>query len=424
MWSNRISAAVNATLSRLHSAENPVTPTLLFDLDDTLLENQVGEFVPTYLQALAGHLSGLVEPERLVNALLAATRKMSLNLLPECTLEQVFDNTFYPAIGIDKETLRQPIDQFYAEDFPTLKGLTRPKPEAVTVVEEALRRGYRLAVATAPLFPLTAIQQRLAWAGLPIERYPFALVPSFESFHFAKPHPEYLAEFMARLGWPEGLVVMVGDDLESDIKMAQRLGLAAYWIKVESNPDHLEGCTALGSGYLTGLLPWIDSLPPQSLLPDYETRASILATLRSTEAVIHEFCSRVEAASWNQRPTTGEWSLTEIICHLRDVDSEVNLPRLQKVIQESNPFVPGKDTDLWAEERHYINQDGLQAMAHFKAARRKLISLLSDLEPDSWQRPARHAIFGPTCLQEVANIIAGHDRLHIQQILQTVAALT
>jgi hypothetical protein len=63
-------------------------------------------------------------------------------------------------------------------------------------------------------------------------------------------------------------------------------------------------------------------------------------------------------------------------------------------------------------------------MAHFKAARRKLISLLSDLEPDSWQRPARHAIFGPTCLQEVANIIAGHDRLHIQQILQTVAALT
>jgi hypothetical protein len=96
---------------------------------------------------------------------------------------------------------------------------------------------------------------------------------------------------------------------------------------------------------------------------------------------------------------------------------------LQLVIQENNPFVPGRDTDLLAEERRYINQDGVQAIAHFKSARQKLISLLSGLEPDGWLRPARHAIFGPTTLQELANIIAGHDRLHIQQILQTRATL-
>jgi FMN phosphatase YigB (HAD superfamily) len=424
MYSSRTLAAVNATLFPTPSEENLVTLTLLFDLDGTLLDNQEGEFVPAYLRALSGHLSNLVEPGRLMDALLTATRKMSLNLLPECTLQQVFDNAFYPTIGIDKETLRQPIDQFYAEVFPTLQRLTRPKPEAVTVIEEALRRGYRLAVATAPLFPLTAIEQRLAWAGLPVERYPFALVPSYESFHFAKPYPEYLAEILARLGWPEDPVVMVGDDLDNDIKMAQRLGLAAYWAKAENTPNHLEGCTALGSGYLASLLPWIDSLPPQSLQPDYETRASILATMRSTAAVIDQLCNRVAETFWNQRPVAGEWSLTEIICHLRDVDSEVNLPRLQKVVQESNPFVPGKDTDQWAEERKYINQNGSLALAHFKATRQKLIALLSGLEPDDWQRPARHAIFGPTRLQELANIIAGHDRLHIHQILQTVTALT
>ncbi len=401
-----------------------MTLTLLFDLDNTLLANQVGEFVPTYLQALAGYLSGLVEPGRLVSALMNATRKMSANLLPECTLEQVFDNAFYPSIGFDKEALGQPIDQFYAEVFPTLRTMTRPKPEAVSLVDEAFRRGYRIAIATAPLFPLTAIQQRLDWAGLPVDRYRFAMVPSFESFHFAKPNPEYLAEIMARLGWPEGPVVMVGDELDNDIQMAQRTGLAAYWIKADSSLDHLEGCTALGSGNLTGLLPWIDSLPPQSILPDYESRAAILATLRSTTAVINDLYSQVDATSWNQRPASGEWGLTEIICHLRDVDIEVNLPRLQLVIQETNPFVPGRDTDRLAEERQYIKQDGVQAMAHFKAARQKLISLLSGLEPDGWQRPARHAIFGPTRLQELANIIAGHDRLHIQQILQTIAALT
>jgi hypothetical protein len=37
-----------------------------------------------------------------------------------------------------------------------------------------------------------------------------------------------------------------------------------------------------------------------------------------------------------------------------------------------------------------------------------------------WSRPARHAIFGPTTLQELAGFMAGHDRAHVQQVWKTI----
>jgi hypothetical protein len=73
------------------------------------------------------------------------------------------------------------------------------------------------------------------------------------------------------------------------------------------------------------------------------------------------------------------------------------------------------DTDRWAEERNYIQQDGRSALHRFMYDRIKLLSLLEGLTPAEWQRPARHAIFGPTTLQELVGFIVGHDRLHVRQ---------
>jgi hypothetical protein len=123
---------------------------------------------------------------------------------------------------------------------------------------------------------------------------------------------------------------------------------------------------------------------------------------------------------WKKRPRPDEWSLLEIICHLRDVDREVNKPRLQKVLNENDPFIPGEDTDPWAQERGYIDQNGLEALQQFIIARLEMLDMLETVKTEEWQRPARHAFFGRTTLAELVNIIAQHDRLHIRQIYQNL----
>lgn len=395
--------------------------TLLLDLDNTLLSNDMDRFMPAYLRALSAHLAPYTPPERMVSKLLEGTRRMVANRRPDCRLIEVFNEVFYPGLGFTVEELRGTVERFYAEVFPELQALTRPRPEAVALVEAAFERGYRVVIATNPLFPRAAILHRLAWAGLPMERYPFDLIAAVEDFHFAKPHPAFPAECLGRLGWPEDPVVMVGDNPENDIQAAGRLGLATYWIDPAGagwtgDPQH----APTGSGGLSGLLAWLDQQPEQVLLPNYSAVSARLAVLQVTPALQDGWLRDLEPQAWSRSPAPGSWSLAEIVCHLRDVEREVNLPRLGKVLAEENPFLPGMDTDPWAEQRQYCRQDGPQALAQFTAARARLLDLLAGLPPPAWERLARHAILGPTRLEELAGIIASHDRLHIQQIYSLI----
>lgn len=394
--------------------------TLLLDLDDTLLENDVNRFLPAYLKALANRLSAHASADQLIPVLLAATRRMVQNDRPDCTLEQVFDADFFPRLGVLREEIQPVLDQFYRQDFPALQELTQVRPEAQAFVQGALSRGLRIGIATNPLFPKTAIQQRLAWAGLPDDQYPFELVSSYETFHFSKPNPAFYAEFLARLGWPDGQILVIGDDPGNDIQPARLLGLPVFWMNGLKSTSWSAETPEPPHGSFKDLDRWIQTSDPDSLKPDFASSASLMAILRATPAAISSLCRSLEAAQWQARPQPEEWCPVEIVCHLLDVDAEVNLPRVRRVLQEDNPFISGRDTDRWAEERAYICQDGPRSLDNFLATRIELLELLADMPQDAWDRPARHAIFGPTQLNELISIIAAHDRLHVRQIYRAL----
>lgn len=397
--------------------------TLLFDLDDTLLVNPVSDFLPVYLKKLSDTLAPYVDPALVVRSLIEGTKRMVANRRPDCTLQEIFDDYFFPAIGSSPTALQEHIDHFYEDVFPSLKPLTSPNQNAVQVVEQSIQRGYKIIIATNPLFPRTAIHQRLEWAGLSPEKYPFKFVPSYESNHFAKPNPAYLAEILSLIGWPDEPAIMIGDDLVNDIAPANLLGLPTYWISTDgAEPDGgKDNPTAKGS--LNEFLQWIDGTDIDKLRSDYNSPSALLAILRATPAALDLLCRDLDLGIWKKRPQPREWCQTEIICHLRDVELDVNLPRLLMVLREHNPFLPGKDTDPWAEERDYIVQDGPNALQRFTFARVELLNHLEQLSEEDWQRPARHSILGPTTLQEMVSIITRHDQLHIRQVTQVLDTL-
>ncbi len=397
-----------------------MTPTLLLDLDNTLLKNDMRVFLPAYFRALTDHFSAHMAPENLFATLTGGMQAMMANQNPGLTLQRVFENHAFRTDGIPKDVFGERIQVFYAEVFPRLASTTQPWPAAKTLVEAAQARGYRIAITTNPLFSRVEILNRLAWAGLPAEAFPFELISSYEDFHFAKPRPDYLAEVMARLGWPDEPVVVVGDDPKNDIEPAKILGLASFQVcggRWSASSDGRHAC-----GGLEDVLPWMDSVGPESLLPEPTSPAALLAVLRSAPAALKTIFRRWEAPAV-ARPALDEWSLTEITCHLRDVELEVNLPRIKQVLAEDNPHLTGRETDSWAEERNYLAQECLPAIETFLAARRETLELLEAPGDSVWERRARHTIFGPTNLLELMRISAGHDRLHFRQIYDLKSAL-
>jgi HAD superfamily hydrolase (TIGR01509 family) len=76
----------------------------------------------------------------------------------------------------------------------------------------------------------------LSWADLSTDKYHYDLIASYETFHFTKPDPAFFAEVMARLGWPDGKAVVIGDDMERDINPAGKLGIPAFCSGWEEPP--------------------------------------------------------------------------------------------------------------------------------------------------------------------------------------------
>lgn len=399
--------------------------TLLLDLDDTLLDTNMNEFLPAYFQALANHLDRWVRPEAMLAALSSGTRQMMANEDPALTLQEVFEQKFFSELGVEKASLRGVIEEFYGTEFKSLGSLTTRRPGAVELVESAMGRGSRVAIATDPLFPREATYERIRWAGLTPER--FDVVSSYESFHFTKSHPAYYAEVLGRLGWPEGPVLMVGNDSERDLQRAQELGLATFQIDASSNalgggeratPDP----RSVGHGTLEDLCRWLELSDLSSLEPSFKGQDAILAILLSTPAALHGLVADLTLDEWRREPTPDDWAMIEIVSHLRDTEREVHHAQVRTLLDETQPFVPRPDAAVWAKQRNYLDEDGEKATAEFIAARKQTLAQLRGLEPGMWNRSARHAIFGPTNFTEVVGFMADHDRLHLQQAWRTLHA--
>lgn len=396
-----------------------MTLTLLLDLDGTLLDNDQNAFFAAFAQTWLAALSRHAEPGALSAGFQAGVRAMLLNRDPALTLSDAFYRAFLARVpGVAEPALRSDVEVYYREVYPSLEGNTRPRPSAVRLVDWAFSQGYQVAIATNPLFTHFAVQERLRWAGLPAEEYPFVLLSANESFHFAK-SPAFYAELMGRLGWPDGPVLMAGDDLQLDVVPARALGLPVFHVIANGTDASSDGATQHGA--IESLRPWLESTDLRGLSPELSSPEAILATLLSTPAALAGLLAEIPAEQWRRCPASNEWSLNEIVCHLRDVDSDVNLPRLRAFLQETNPFIIGQSTDDWVKERAYDSQDGRQALRDLTEERKALVATLEALSPQDWQLRARHSIFGPTDLREMAGFIAEHDRSHLQQVFKTIA---
>lgn len=209
---------------------------VLFDLDDTLLGNSMDTFLPAYFRALTRYLEHLIPPERLIAQLMHATDAMDAHHSVQLTNEEAFASAFYPALEQDRSNLEPLFQRFYIEEFPKLRPLTCARPEARLLVQRALDEDLQVVVATNPLFPRIAVEQRLAWAGVPVDQFDYALVTTYENMHATKSHPAYYREILSRIGRRPDECLMVGDSWELDVAPASSVGLRVFWISDGDEP--------------------------------------------------------------------------------------------------------------------------------------------------------------------------------------------
>lgn len=199
--------------------------TVLFDLDGTLLPMDQDEFTKYYFKLLAAKLAPHgYDPKTLVDAIWAGTAAMVKND-GHCTNEQAFWDCFAALLGERVRADEPTFAAFYSNEFAGAKAACGFDARAGEIVRDLKSRGYRVALATNPIFPAVATQSRIRWAGLAPED--FALCTTYENSRFCKPNPAYYRDILAALGAQPEECLMVGNDAREDLA-ARELGIEVF----------------------------------------------------------------------------------------------------------------------------------------------------------------------------------------------------
>ena len=197
----------------------------LFDLDGTLLPMDQDTFVRSYFGGLAARLAPRgYDPKALVAAIWSGTKAMVKNDGSR-TNEEVFWADFAGHFG-EKARQDEPcFDEFYRTDFQKVRQDCGFDARSAQVVKKLKSMGFKLALATNPIFPAIATESRIAWAGL--DKNDFELYTTYENSRHCKPNPDYYRDILAQLGAAPEECLMIGNDVTEDM-VAETLGMKVF----------------------------------------------------------------------------------------------------------------------------------------------------------------------------------------------------
>ncbi len=201
---------------------------LFVDLDGTLLGMDIDSFLPVYFERLGKFVGEAVRLPDFTQRFMAAVQEMLADRKAVMTNEEAFFSAFRQ--GLPDELFDRyyaSFEAFYHEVFPQLISHTRSIPGARRFIAAARRRGYRLTLATSPVFPLRAIVERLSWCGIGTDA--FDRITCLENCHFVKPDPRYYEEVLAMAGCAPEEALMVGNDRRDD-GGATAAGIPFIWV--------------------------------------------------------------------------------------------------------------------------------------------------------------------------------------------------
>lgn len=199
--------------------------TVLFDLDGTLLPMDQDMFVKEYFGRMAAKLAPQgYEPKRLIDTIWQGTAAMVKNDGSKSN-EEVFWEQAVAVCGDRIVKDKRFFDEFYEEEFGKIQPTCGFHPAAAQTVHSLKEKGYRVALATNPIFPARATQWRIQWAGLAPED--FELYTTYENSRYCKPNPDYYRDILARLDVKAEECLMVGNDVGEDM-IARELGMQVF----------------------------------------------------------------------------------------------------------------------------------------------------------------------------------------------------
>ncbi len=233
-------------------------PVVFFDMDGTLLNMGESAFEKEYLQRMLFFFERKFpgKGNDVMKAMGYAAEKMKHNDGLQSN-EVLFWQAFEKASGQTREAFEPQFLQYYTTDYAHIGDDYVPDADMKALVHLLDEKGYQLVVATNPLVPQIANQQRVRWAG--VDDVNWLEITSFEHYSSCKPNAQFYQEICQRLQLNPTDCIMIGNSITDD-GTAQEIGMDFYLLLGE-NPGN-DAATYTGKkGSRGALLELVKGLP-------------------------------------------------------------------------------------------------------------------------------------------------------------------
>ncbi|HSA99119.1 MAG TPA: DinB family protein [Anaerolineales bacterium] len=155
----------------------------------------------------------------------------------------------------------------------------------------------------------------------------------------------------------------------------------------------------------------------------YDQHRELIEALKSTSETLNGLLSQVPVEqARSARGGDENWSVVEVICHLRDAE-EISLQRVQAMRDQAHPRISSYDQEALARERNYREADPYAALEAFTGFRERHAAVLSALSAEEWERCAEFEAFGQITISAHTIHKLYHDAVHCAQIARQLLAV-
>ncbi len=137
--------------------------------------------------------------------------------------------------------------------------------------------------------------------------------------------------------------------------------------------------------------------------------------LRKTPHEVKSLIDGVSEEDLNRRSIEGEWSIRNVLSHLRDAQGVLDY-RVNLLLDGDNPIIESKAVFEWARDEADRPPTTKQLFESYLVSRRKTLDILQGIPLIDWWREGRHEEFGVVSIRQQVSYFATHELTHLPQI--------
>jgi hypothetical protein len=146
----------------------------------------------------------------------------------------------------------------------------------------------------------------------------------------------------------------------------------------------------------------------------------VLDRLRSTALDLVSLVTGADPGPLRAVPGPGEWSAAVVVAHLADAELVYGV-RTRMMLTADRPWLASFDEELWTERFAPLEPDVRESLQRWRVQRNANVAVFGSLSDEEWSREGVHDHRGTITVADLAELLASHDRAHLDQIRRALA---